>query len=379
MAKTTVTATSTNFFKVFSATTLNSLVSRMKTRNFFIGTILLVSFSSVFVIFRNSSSIFNNKDLSAFTVLAQKGSLPGLVTASGELLAERSVNVSPDRQGILADIFVDEGDLVKSGDVIAQMRKGDFRYRLEELTAEYETNKLAFERRNALFEEGAISAEENEDYKNRFLVSKARLKQRQVEGEELTVRAPFDGVITARYAEPGAYVTPTTRASSTAGSTSSSIVELSQGLEVSAKVPESDIGRIRLNQDAVIRVDAFPDKSFIAKVKEISPRAERSDNVTSFDVTLSLDNLDNLLRIGMTVDVDFQTGSSAESILVPTVAIVTENGLPGLLIVGPKQQPTFKSIELGNSSGSQTAILSGIKPGDMVFIDLPPWSNRRSN
>ncbi len=340
----------------------------------------VLSFSSILFISKQGLFILKgNRDITEFTVAAESGVLPGLITASGELQAKMSVNVSPDKQGILETIFVREGDLVKRGDILAEMKSGDYLFRLQELRANYETNKLAYERRNKLFSEGAISAEENDDYRNRFLTSQARLKQREVEGSELLVKAPFDGVITAMYAEPGAFVTPTTRASSSAGSSSSSILELSQGLEVSAKVPESDIGRILKGQKASIRIDAFPDQRFSATVLQIAPRAEKKDNVISFEVKLSLDNPIEAFRIGMTVDVDFQTGSTAKNTLVPTVAIVTENGQPGLLTVGSDFQPSFKPVELGMSSGSKTAIVSGIKPGELVFIDLPPWAKRRTD
>jgi HlyD family secretion protein len=56
---------------------------------------------------------------------------------------------------------------------------------------------------------------------------------------------------------------------------------------------------------------------------------------------------------------------------------VTEDGKPGVLLVGKNDQPTFQPIELGSSGGSQSAILSGVKPGTRVFIDLPPWAKQR--
>ncbi len=326
---------------------------------------------------RFNSSNSKVSDLTAYTVQAESGTLPGLVTASGELQAVRTVNVSPDKQGLLAEIYVNEGDKVIKHQLIAKMESGDFIYRLQELQADYETNKSAYERREELFKEGAISAEEKDDYKNRFLTSQARLKQREVEGEELLIRAPFGGQITSLYAEPGAFVTPTTRASSSAGSTSTSIVELSQGLEVVAKVPESDIGRIQVGQASNVRVDAFPEKRFRSNVTEISPRAEKIDNVTSFEVKLKFIDQTPLLRIGMTVDVNFQTGETALSTLVPTVAIVTENGQPGLLLIGKNNQPRFQKVELGTSSGSKTAIIEGVTPGTQVFIDLPPWAKKK--
>ncbi len=321
----------------------------------------------------------SNKDITGFTIAAESGSLPGLITASGELKANKSVNVSPKRQGILNEIFVDEGDQVQQGDLIAKMDFGDLKYRIDELRANYETQKASYLRRKMLFSEGAISAEEYEEYKNKFLRSEAKFKQIEVEENETNIKAPFKGTITSRYAVPGAFVTPTTSASSSreGGATSSSIVKLSQGLEIVAKVPESDIGRIETGQEATIIVDAFPDKRYKAVVSKISPSAIRNNNVTSFEVTLFLNKRPKNLRLGMTSDINFETGATKISTLIPTVAIVTEEGKVGVLIPGEKNQPKFKKVELGTSSGSKTAIISGLNPGDRVFINLPPWAKKR--
>jgi len=304
-----------------------------------------------------------------------------LITASGDLQANKSVNVSPKRQGILNEIFVEEGDQVKKGDLIAKMDFGDLEYRINVLRANYETQKASYLRRKMLFKEVAISAEEYEEYKNKFSRSKAKFKQLEVEENETNIRAPFRGVITSRYAVPGAFVTPTTSASSSreGGATSSSIVELSQGLEIVAKVPESDIGRIKTGQEATIRVDAFPDRRFKAIVFKISPSAIKNNNVTSFEVTLLLNNKPEDLRLGMTSDINFQTGATKISTLIPTVAIVTEEGKAGVLVIGKNNQPKFKKVELGTSSGSKTAIISGLQPGEKIFIDLPPWAKKRKN
>ena len=338
-----------------------------------------------------TSNRSGSRDLSDYTVKATRGSLPGVITASGELEAIRRVNVSPRRRGLLDALLVDEGARVEKGQVLARMDRGDFQDRMDEFRAlarqaeaDYDAKAADYKRRQSLFASGAISAADRDDYRARYLSSKAnfeatqeRIQQRDVEGGELLIRAPFSGVITERYAEPGSFVTPTTAASSSAGATSSSIVELSQGLEVTAKVPESDIGRIKIGQVANVRVDAFPDQSFAAEVRDIAPRAEKTNNVISFEVELTLLNPPPILRIGMTADVNFQTGRTAASTLVPTVAIVTEDGKPGVLLVGKNDQPTFQSIELGASGGSQSAILSGVKPGTQVFIDLPPWAKQR--
>ena len=340
----------------------------------------LVVLTGTFLI-KNPPNKESKRDLKNFTTLAVSGALPGLISASGELQSERTVNISPKKQGILADILVEAGDQIKKGQLIARMDEGDLLYRLNEHKAEFEKQKASYARRKFLYQEGAISKENYEEHKNLFLKSQARFKQRQIEKIELEIRAPFKGIITSKYAVPGAFITPskTTSSSSNEASMNRSIVELSQGLEVIAKVPESDIGRIQIGQNANVRVDAFPEERFKAKISEISPRAIKNNNVTSFEVTLLLINSPKQLRIGMTADIEFQTGPTAINTLVPTVAIVTKNGVPGLLLVGKNNQPKFQKVELGTSSGNKTAIIQGINPGDQIFIDLPPWAEKSSN
>jgi HlyD family secretion protein len=337
---------------------------------------------------RRSAS--QQRSLAEYTVVAREGALPGVITASGELGAYRRVNVSPKRQGVLQELYVDEGDRVQAGQPIALMDSGDLTDRLQELQAQLDStqaqltrSRSELQRNEGLYRQKAISQNDYNRIRSAYLVDLAsaraaqqRLEQRRMERSELTVRAPFSGVITARFADPGAFVTPTTSASASAGASSSSVVELAQGLEAVAKVPESDIGRLKLGQTASVRVDAFPDRRFAARVRQIAPRAEKLNNVTSFEVKLLLVNPPPELRIGMTADIDFNTGTLAPRTLVPTVAVVTEDGKPGVLLVGKGNQPTFQPVSLGASSGRDTQILSGLKPGARVFIDLPPWAKK---
>ena len=350
---------------------------------------LLIGGGSAVLNQRRSAS--QQRNLATYTVLAREGSLPGVITASGELGAFRKVNVSPKRQGVLEKLFVEEGDRVSTGQPIARMDSGDLSDRLQELQAQLDSaqaqlarSRSELERNQGLYRQRAISQNDYNRIRAAYLVDRAaaqaaqqRLEQRRIESGELTVRAPFGGVITARFADPGAYVTPTTSASATAGASSSSIVELAQGLEAIAKVPESDIGRLRVGQSASVRVDAFPDRRFAARVRQIAPRAEKLNNVTSFEVKLELLQPPPELRIGMTADIDFNTGALASRTLVPTVAVVTEDGRPGVLLVGKDNQPTFHPVSLGSSSGRDTQILEGVRPGERLFIDLPPWAKKK--
>ena len=81
----------------------------------------------------------------------------------------------------------------------------------------------------------------------------------------------------------------------------------------------------------------------------------------------------------MTADVNFKAGETKVSTLVPTVAIVTKNGQPGVLLVGKDSSPKFQIVELGTTSGSKTSIIKGIEPGTPIFINLPPWAKQKQN
>jgi len=352
-------------------------------KNFYKSKFKLASLLSILILISGGMLIRQSqrektRDVSKFIILAERGSLPRTVGASGELKSQKIVIISPKRQGILDKIYVNSGDKVEKNQLIAKMDIGNLKYRIAELQAIFDKEKSNFERRKFLFKEGAISKEKFDEYKNLYKISQARLNQLLVEKKELDVLAPFKGIVTRKFTEEGAYVAPATTFTSQReeSASNSSIIELSQGLQVIAKVPESDIGRIYLDQLANIKVDPFPEKVFKAKVIEISPRAIRSNSVTSFEVKLSFFSNPSLLRIGMTSDIEFLSEQTSVETLVPTVAIVTKDGLPGVLKVDKNNQPKFQKVNLGISGGSKTSILEGVNPGDQIFIDLPPWVKR---
>lgn len=370
----------------------SALKSKKKRRRWAVAAVLLVAIGSGLLGLRQFKTAKRN--LTPYVTEVRLGSLAGVITASGEIEAERRVNVSPKRQGQLLELYVDEGDKVEAGQPLARMDPSDIRNRLDELRAQLlvaqvdlNRSRSEYERRRQLFQQGALSGDDLNRFRASYESSQAsvsaarqRLAQRSVESGDLVVRAPFAGTITNRYADPGSYVTPTTAASATAGATSSSIVELASGLQVNAKVPESDIGRIRVGQRADVRVDAYPDRRIPARVERISPRTEKTNNVTTVKVELAIANEPGInMRIGMTADIDFDAGRLPAKPLVPTVAIVTENGKPGVLVPGPADQPRFNEVSLGSSSGRDTQVLSGVKPGQKVFLDLPPWAKKRKS
>ncbi|MDJ1174028.1 efflux RND transporter periplasmic adaptor subunit [Roseofilum capinflatum] len=193
----------------------------------------------------------------------------------------------------------------------------------------------------------------------------------QVQLDDTEVQAPFAGLIVQKYADPGAFVTPVTAASSADSATSTSIVALAQGLEVLAKVPEADISQIYPNQKVEIVADAYPDRTFEGRVHLIAPEAINERDVTLFQVRVEIETGLDLLQSGMNVDLSFVGDELTDALVVPTVAIITNQGETGVLVPGDRDRPEFQPVTIGSVLGNQIQILEGIEPGQPVFVELP--------
>ncbi len=198
----------------------------------------------------------------------------------------------------------------------------------------------------------------------------AGIKLIEVQIEDTIIRAPFAGIITQKYANAGAFVTPTT-ASASNSSTSTSIVAIANGLEIIAKVPEVDISQIKIGQEVEIIADAFPSEVFKGRVRLIAPEAIIEQNVTSFQVRVTLETGKDKLQSGMNTDLRFIGQKIDNALVVPTVAIVTQEGKTGLLIADEKGRSKFQPVTIGTTVENQTQILSGVKIGDRIFVKLP--------
>ncbi|NEO34507.1 MAG: HlyD family efflux transporter periplasmic adaptor subunit [Symploca sp. SIO3C6] len=247
----------------------------------------------------------------------------------------------------------------------------------------------ASERLN-LLEEGS-RAEDIANMEAQLQEARGRQQEVEVRLNDTTIRAPFSGIITQKYATEGAFVTPTTSASDVSSATSSAIVALARGLEVLAEVPEVDIGRIQPDQRVELLVDAYPETVFEGRVKRIAPEAvtdrTRGDFIY-FEVAIALspdqangqandqanNQVDgsNQLKSGMKTDVTFIGDELSDALVVPSVAIVRQEGQVGVLVPEGANQIRFNPVTLGAQVGNQIQILEGVESGDRVFVELPP-------
>jgi HlyD family secretion protein len=202
--------------------------------------------------------------------------------------------------------------------------------------------------------------------------AKGNLDTLEADRKDTVILAPFAGVITQKYADMGAIVTPTTSAATTSA-TSSSIVALAGTLEVVAEVAETDISKIKIGQPLEIVSNAYPEKPFHGKVTQIAPEAVVTQNVTTFEVHTTIDDdRKHRLLSGMNVSARFNAGKLDDVILIPTVCVVSRHGKAGVLmpIADESGKPKFKPVKVGPTVGTQTAILRGLKEHDRIYLGL---------
>lgn len=216
--------------------------------------------------------------------------------------------------------------------------------------------------------------EEIAQFKAAVAAAKAEVQAVEVQLKDTVIIAPFSGIVTQKYATEGAFVAPATSASSTASATSTSIIALAKDLEVLAKVPEVDVGQVKRGQQVEVVADAFPDKVFKGRVNIVAPEAVVDQSVTSFQVRVSLETGQKELRSGMNADLIFLGQKVNNALVVPTVAIVTQEGKTGVMIPDANNKPKFKPVTIGTTIKDQTQVLEGVKQGEQIFIDLPKGS-----
>ncbi len=196
---------------------------------------------------------------------------------------------------------------------------------------------------------------------------------------DTVIRAPFDGVVTKKYADPGSFVTPNSGASSSSSSLSSSILSLTANNQVVANIPESKLAKVSIGQTLKIKTDAYPSQVFTGRVSQIAADATVEQNVTSFEVKGAItSNNKNLLRSGMNIEVEFAVGQQENALVVPTVAVVREQRGTGVYILDKENKAIFMPIKIGITANNKTEVKSGLNGNERVLLTLPEENKSKS-
>jgi HlyD family secretion protein len=352
-----------------------------------------------------------------------RGDIAKSVVATGPIQPITKVELKSKASGLVEKLYVDINQMVTKGQVLAQLDQQEILAQVAAQRAQLaaaEANVTTFsaniaqDRVNAeapdlpmyqetwqrnvqMLKDGIVSQQALDNAERDYLAQKnkhdgavaligvdqAKLKQAQAQvqqaqasldqlNEQLsytTLVAPIDGMVLSRDVEVGDAVSSILVLGSTA-TLVMTIGDIHQ-VYVDGKVDEADIGNVYLGQAARIHVESFPNKIFNGKVTKISPLGVSKDNVTTFEVRVSIDNPTGELKALMTANAEIVVTEHHDALSVPEQSMSWDNQKNAFVFVpDPKAKDGQKKLPVtaGISNGTRTEILTGLKEGDAVVL-----------
>lgn len=232
---------------------------------------------------------------------------------------------------------------------------------LTNASKEYDSsaNDLRFEESNlALLKAGSTSG--NLDVQSaRIAASSARVSSASSDIRDSQIIAPFDGTVAKKTISVGEYADSQTEVF---------VLIAPNGIEIESFIPELLIRNVGLDDKATITFDAYPDRKFEGVVSSVDPKDTLRDGVTTYKTSIQLINIDETpVRIGMTVDINIEAYKEENILLIPSRAIVREDGIDYVFLENKKEK---REVVVGErDSNGNKAIVSGLVEGDVVVID----------
>ena len=316
-----------------------------------------------------------------------------ILTASGYVVARRKAVVSAKIQGRLAELRVEEGSRVQSGEIIARLESSDNEAQVARAKAAVQRAEadLAENQRQArladrLANENVLAKDQFDAAVSRVRIAEAALRQAQAEVtlyealfQNTVIRAPFTGVVVKKMAEVGESVAPIPPGVniSTASGAIVALADLDT-LEVEADVSESNVAKLGANQPAEVTVEAFPDRKYKAILRQIIPTADRTKATVQVKVTI-LDK-DKDLKPEMSAKVTFLEAAQRKSdatpvaeaptVLVPKTAVLNRDGR-ALVFEVREGRVRSRAIVVGFERSGQVIVKEGLAGGE-TLVSNPP-------
>ncbi|MCL5262790.1 MAG: efflux RND transporter periplasmic adaptor subunit [Acidobacteria bacterium] len=353
----------------------------------------------------------------------KRGNIIKSVVATGPVHPITQVEVKSKASGIVEKLYVDTNEHVVKGQKLAQLdqqeilaqvaaQKADLAGAEANVTtakanvAEDRVNAAApdlpmyrqtWQRNKTMLQEGLVSQQTYDNAERDYMaalnkrnvaraqisVDEAKLKQSEAQVQQAkaslaqlqeqlsytTLVSPIDGVVLSRDVQVGDAVSSIL----VLGSTATKVMTIGNidKVYVKGKVDEADIGSVYLGQPAVIHIESFPNKIFHGNVTKIAPMGVDKDNVTTFEVRVSIENPGHEIKAAMTANAEIQVAEHKNTLIVPEQALFYDNTKQAYVDVpdahsknGMRKVP----VTVGISNGSQAEILSGLKEGQTVVL-----------
>lgn len=255
------------------------------------------------------------------------------ITASGIVDPVQTVEVKSKASGEILDMPIDEGNFVHKGDLLCRLDASTVRTQYRQAEADYTVAKVTVEQREkelqrqkSLFDRDLIAEADydmarlsQEQAKSQLVRAEAALENAKEALDDTEVRSPLDGIVLSKDVEVGQIIS--SGMSSVTGGTLICRVAQTDTVYVRAQVDEIDIGHVVVGQKATVTADAFQQRPFVGTVLKLAPMAQTEQNVTTFEVTVLIDNREGLLKAGMNTTVDITTAEVTGVVAVPVDAV----------------------------------------------------------
>jgi HlyD family secretion protein len=383
-----------------------------------VGLILVGGGYGVYAALRPSHDIDPSK-----LAAVERGDLARVVVATGKIQPRSKVEIKSKASGMVKQLMVDYNDTVKQGQVLAELDKVQLEAVVRESQANYQAAqaardsaqaslernkvdaegpdvpylKLSMERAQQMYKDGVMSKSFVEDAEKNYQLAlnkqisaqrnltvsraeiakaeaqvaqaKASLENAEEDLRNSTITSPIDGLVLSRDVSVGDGVSSIL----ILGSQATLVMTLGDISEVyvQGKVDESDIGKVYLGQPARIVVESFKDKKFEGKVTRISPFGKEKDNVTTFEVRVSISNPTGELKANMTANAQIILEEKKNVLMVPEAALIYDKDRNATIETpDPKAEKGKKVIpvKLGISNGVKTEVLSGLNEKQQAIL-----------
>lgn len=307
----------------------------MSKTKVFIAIVVIVAISAGYYLFYSKNGSRSEKE-SVREIKPERSDIVVTFTTTGVVEPQNRLEIKPPINGRIEEILVQEGDHVKEGQIVAWMSSTERAALLDSARAQGE-DALSYWK---------------EVYKATPLLS------------------PIDGEVIVRAIEPGQTIT-----------TNDAVVVISDRLIVKAQFDETDIGRVRRGQRAIISLDAYPDVKIDGSIDHIAYESKIVNNVTTYDVDVIPRNVPAFFRSGMSTTVEVIEQSRHGVITIPVGAIVQENNKSFVAVKDEGKSGVIKrEVEAGLTDGSDIEIVKGLTLDDIIVMKQRQYSPpKRSN
>jgi len=301
-------------------------------------------------------SLWRVKPIEVNAHVMHRGTAIQAVYATGTVEPSVSVPIAPRVAGKLVELKVDEGDVVRKGQVLARLEDANLQKGVEQLQVQESYAKQVYERAESMLTRGVGTTAERDKALADWQAAKAATQRSREEQKFMLLTAPDNGVVIRRDGEIGQFI-----------AINQVLMQLATNapLRINADVDEEDITLVKPGQKVSIRADAFADQVFEGSVVEVTPKGDATTR--SYRVRISLPK-DSPLRIGMTTDTNIIVAQHDNVNLLPATAIVNDHSISHVWLI--KNGALHRAeVSIGINGDKQAEVLKGLNTDDLV-VDI---------